>query len=255
MTVGKKVKDAMPDQPRKSSSSKKAKNPSASDPILSLGRKLVAALKVDDDDLLSHWMAHHIAELITECEMGDAAGSKAAKERCSSSILDLWAHRASLTGTSKPFQELAPIIETLRTLDPEGEHLFYRRMMPNAEGAENEETTRWLNFAKNCDVIARMLIGAAINKASECAGDSASGWADAASNAGLASDFDVQISYIIESRLNEDARANGRQVKDLKNRIKKLDAFSAIASALRADFHKLVVDLESAGQLKSKARD
>jgi hypothetical protein len=234
----------MPDQPRKSSFSKKGKNPSASDPILSLGRKLVAALKSDDDDLLSQWMAHYIAELIADCDTTDAARSKAAKERCASAILDLWGHRASLTGVSKPFQELAPIIETLRTLDPEGEHLLYRRMMPNTGRAPNEETTKWLNFAKNCDAIARMLIGIGINKASEHAGGNASEWAGAASDAGLGLDLDVQISDFLDNRLSDMVRANERRTRQLRGRLEKLESFSAMVSALRTDMEKQIEDLE-----------
>jgi hypothetical protein len=199
-------------------------------------------------------MAHHIAELIAECDTGDAAGSRAAKERCASAILDLWAHRASLTGASKPFQELAPIIETLRSLDPEGEHLFYRRMMPNAGGAANEETTRWLNFAKNCDAIARMLIGIGIDKASEHAADDAWEWADAASKAGLGSDFDIQISDFLDSRLNDAARADERRIRELKGRIEKLESFSAMASALRTDLQKQLENLEGADASQSDSQ-
>ena len=197
-------------------------------------------------------MAHHIAELMAECDAADDATSGAAKERCAAAILELWSYRASLTGTSKPFQDLAPIIETLRALDPDGEHLFYRRMIPNAEAAANEETTRWLNFAKNCDAIARMLIGIGIDKASEHAGDSASVWADAASKAGLPSDFDIQISDFLDRRLSDAARANERRVRDLKSRIEKLETFLAVASGLRVDFRKQLVDLESAGRLQPK---
>jgi hypothetical protein len=190
-------------------------------------------------------MAYHIAELIAECETADAATNKVAKERCAAAIMELWSHRASLTGTSKPFQDLAPIIETLRALDPEGEHLFYRRMIPDAEGAASKETMRWLNFAKNCDAIARILIGIGIDKASEHAGDGASSWADAASKAGLASDFDIQISDFLDRRLNEDARVNERRIGDLKGRIEKLEAFSAMASALRSDLQKQIEELSS----------
>lgn len=192
-------------------------------------------------------MAHHIAELIAECDAADPDARKAAKQRCAFAILELWSHRASLTGTSKPFQDLAPIIETLRALDPEAEQLFYRRMIPSIEGTANEEATKWLSFAKNCDAIARMLIGIGIDKASEHAGDAASDWADAASKAGLA-DLDIQISEFLDERLSENSRANRRRVEDLKKRIEKLDSFQAMASALRAEFEKMVDDLESSDQ-------
>jgi len=124
-------------------------------------------------------MAHHIAELIAECDAADPDASKAAKQRCATAILELWSHRASLTGTSKPFQDLAPIIETLRALDPEAEQLFYRRMIPSVEGAVNEETAKWLGFAKNCDVIARILIGSKRCSQATCACGRSSSMRDA----------------------------------------------------------------------------
>lgn len=196
-------------------------------------------------------MAHHIAELIADCDTAGPIASKAAKERCATAILELWSHRASLTGTSKPFHNLAPIIETLRALDPEAEQLFYRRMIPSVEGTANEETTKWLSFAKDCDAIARVLIGIGIDKASEHAGHAASEWANSASQAGLV-DFDIQIVGFLQERLSENERANRRRVEDLKNRIEKLDAFSAMASALRADFQKMLADLDRPDRLQSK---
>lgn len=223
-----------------------------SDPILSLGRKLVAALKADDDDLLSQWMAHHIAELIAECETVDPATSNAAKERCATAILELWAHRASLTGASKPFQDLVPIIETLRLLNPEGEHLFYRRMFPSSECSTSEDAMRWLTFSKNCDAIARMLIGIGIDKAAEHAGEAASEWVNVASKAGLI-DFDIQISELLYNRLNERSSVDRRRVEDMKKRIEKLDSFEVMASELRAEFEKIVSDLESSDQPKDAA--
>jgi len=198
-------------------------------------------------------MAHHIAELIAECDGGGAAKSKAVKERCAAAILDLWAHRASLTGASRPFQDLAPIIETLRALDPEAEHLFYRRLFPNCDISASEETAKWLNFAKNCDAIARMLINIGVDRAAEHASDVASGWAEAASQAGLASDLDIQISDLLDGRLSEEARDSERRVLDLEGRIKKLDAFSDLASELRADLKRQLTALEEALNISSSA--
>lgn len=198
-------------------------------------------------------MAHHIAELIAECDAADPDVSRAAKQRCATAILELWSHRASLTGASKPFQDLAPIIETLRALDPEAERLFYRGMIPSAEGAANGETTKWLSFAKNCDAIARVLIGIGIDKASEHAGHAASEWAKSASKAGLI-DFDIQIVGFLEERLNENSRAKERQMQDLRGRIEKIEAFSDMASALRAEFQKKLADLESSDHPASDTR-
>jgi hypothetical protein len=61
----------------------------------------------------------------------------------------------------------------------------------------------------------------------------------------LASDFDIQISDFLDRRLNEDARVNERRIGDLKGRIEKLEAFSAMASALRSDLQKQIEELSS----------
>ena len=127
-------------------------------------------------------------------------------------------------------------------------------MIPSPEGAANEETTKWLSFAENCDAIARMLIGIGIDKASEHAGHAASEWANLASKAGLV-DFDVQIIGFLEERLNENSRAKERQMQDLRARIEKVEAFSDMASALRAEFQKKLADLESSDHPKPETSE
>jgi hypothetical protein len=57
--------------------------------------------------------------------------------------------------------------------------------------------------------------------------------------------IDIQISDFLDRRLNEDARVNERRIGDLKGRIEKLEAFSAMASALRSDLQKQIEELSS----------
>jgi uncharacterized protein YbaP (TraB family) len=97
------------------------------------------------------------------------------------------------------------------------------------------------------------LINIGVDRAAEHAGDVASGWAEAASQAGLASDLDIQISDLLDGRLNEEARDSERRVRDLEGRIKKLDAFSDLASELRTDLKRQLTALEEALNISSSA--
>lgn len=59
--------------------------------LLRMGQDIVDGMEsAEDGDVLSQWMAHHLADLI------DRAGDDAvAREECVALILDLWRHRAS----------------------------------------------------------------------------------------------------------------------------------------------------------------
>ena len=84
--------------------------------VLGLGRHLVCELGFEDGvDTLGRWMAHHLAELISEAENGSTAvrRTKARKEAVAT-ILKIWDHRTSLPGKAYP---LAPYRDVLRVID------------------------------------------------------------------------------------------------------------------------------------------
>jgi hypothetical protein len=62
--------------------------------ILSLGNKLVEELKLaDSNDTLSRWMAHYLAELMTQAESATGEAKANLEKQCFETILKIWANR------------------------------------------------------------------------------------------------------------------------------------------------------------------
>ena len=124
-----------------------------SEAIIELGKRLVTQLSINDQDILSSWMAHHIAELIKEAEQ--CADDSAATEACSTAILSLWGHRSALPEHLRPLGELEPVLRTIVALDVNNdEHHFYGTALREAAVADVEGDAReWLDLAIGLDVL------------------------------------------------------------------------------------------------------
>ena len=81
--------------------------------MLALGTHLVNELGLSDStDTLGRWLAHHLAELISEAD--SASGPKSRREasrRATDTILKLWAHRRDLPGAATPLAPFREILE------------------------------------------------------------------------------------------------------------------------------------------------
>jgi hypothetical protein len=85
---------------------------------LELGKTLVSELKLEESrDTLARWLAHHVAELISDAEKaGTARVRKEAANQAVETILKIWSHRANLPGNADPlapYRNLAQILEAL----------------------------------------------------------------------------------------------------------------------------------------------
>src|SRR5215213_835568 len=85
---------------------------------LELGRLITQQLGGDRPDVLSRWMAHHVAELIVDAErQRDSPAGRAIRARVAEAILQLWTHRLSVESHLNPFGDLKSVAHTLRTLN------------------------------------------------------------------------------------------------------------------------------------------
>jgi hypothetical protein len=83
--------------------------------ILKLGNKLVAELNAAGiDDVLSTWMAHHLAESINRAEKAPAESKAELESECVDLILKLWANRATLPRRARPLCALEPAATLLK---------------------------------------------------------------------------------------------------------------------------------------------
>lgn len=87
---------------------------------MELGKTIVSELGLDPGvDTLGRWMAHHIAELITDAESAPDPEAKRTKEaQAVEAISRLWQHRSAYDNRINPLHELQPVLQVLRTLDP-----------------------------------------------------------------------------------------------------------------------------------------
>lgn len=93
---------------------------------LELGKLLVSEVSDHgNEDTLTVWLMHYIAELITtaETETTSSTGRIAKKEACET-ILRLWEHRATLSGRANPMREYERALSLLHKLSNEGYFVF-----------------------------------------------------------------------------------------------------------------------------------
>ena len=206
--------------------------------IIELGKKLVDELELNDSvDTLSRWMAHHIAELIYDAEhCTDDIVRTAKQAEIRDSIWSFWSNRYELPIGTRPFQELEPILRTLKDLDPENEQpRFFSpyRDLINVE-KETSEVQKWLTAAKDIDSAAKILIDYCLSLAAENAIDKSQEWVKLAQKAGLDEDVDLLEICIFQLRGNpaNTDDTNNAQRRILEKRQKRLEAFLLLGSQL-----------------------
>ena len=71
--------------------------------VIDLGKVLVKELGFEPSyDTLSKWLAHYIAELITNLESEEGDKKIQSQQHCFETILTLWQHRSSFANGNRP---------------------------------------------------------------------------------------------------------------------------------------------------------
>ena len=210
------------------------------DEILALGRKLVYELDMEPRvDTLARWMAHYVAELIDAAANAPLAERAASQKRCFDAILELWSHRAELPNGKRPFENLEPILRALEGLGPEDETpRFFRSIRSTiVESNENSQTQSLLEFVRNLDLTARILIGYHLAEAARSATDKSKEWVVLAKKAGIDLDaIGVVIQFVsskADSKMEPDLGRLEREL--LQDRIKRLEIFTEMVTVVSED--------------------
>ncbi|MBU0525852.1 MAG: hypothetical protein KJ945_07260 [Gammaproteobacteria bacterium] len=99
--------------------------------ILALGQAIVRELELDDrGEVLQRWLAHHLAELITEAERADGTAKGMAQQRAVELVLKLWTHRRALPERVDPLGGYREAISVLSRLKPEANPWARFRQIP-----------------------------------------------------------------------------------------------------------------------------
>lgn len=143
--------------------------------VLNLGKLLVKELGLEPGvDTLSRWMAHYIAQQMTEIETSSGADKQAAEEKCFESILKLWKHRAYYQIGDKPFENFEPIFQTLDRLNPDHEEPFYfhsEYAVRDKSGNTDDVVKQYLLMATQIDKVVRVWLKFIFQHAAEQAID------------------------------------------------------------------------------------
>jgi hypothetical protein len=212
--------------------------------VIDLGKRLIAQLKLGDDEL-THWMAHVLAERIHNAETAPPEERVAAQNSCAELVLQLWSQRYSLPTRLRPLKKLEPLLRTLDSLDASKGPRF-RFMHELAAGVEVEQdVAKVLNFAVNLDDAARILVQHFLATATEQASDELKPWIESAVDADADVDLEVRILNFVDGGLARSAD-DARLVREtMKNKIQKLEIFASLAISHAADLrakHNLLAD-------------
>ncbi|GAA3922687.1 hypothetical protein GO495_02190 [Chitinophaga oryziterrae] len=95
--------------------------------ILTLGKLIVKQLDADDDnDMLSRWMAHYLAEKMTLLEsVTTVEHREALRKECFELILNLWEQRWHYPEGKQPLRNFDHILAVLERLEPDASQPFY----------------------------------------------------------------------------------------------------------------------------------
>ena len=210
---------------------------------IELGRRLTKELGLDQSvDTLGRWMAHYLAELIENTKKGSAEERSEKMRACCEAILSLWKHRQNLPDGRRPFQDLEAMIRTLASLDPENSTPRYFPSTRTAADLSNEtdETRTLLELIEALDHSARILIRYCMSQAAETAIDKSAEWVRLAEAAGAKEGVEFPVVRVIFQDKAEDPPSdeNAQARERTENRIKRLEAFSRMATEVASTWRK-----------------
>ncbi|RYD50762.1 MAG: hypothetical protein EOP52_13140 [Sphingobacteriales bacterium] len=201
------------------------------DEVLALGEAIVQKLKIkSDDDLLSEWMAHFLAERLSHYKKASLDDKRLLEPEICDLVLKFWKHRSYFPRGQRPFEQFAPVLQALESLDPttsEGRYFRYQ-IFENEDKNIPDEIQQWVKFAMSVDSASQAII-------SFCIGVAVSGIDNPDKEllelAGLSKselDLDTYIRLIEVGKLVEENPKDKRKQKlvDMRNKIKALASLS-----------------------------
>lgn len=211
--------------------------------VLDLGRKIADELGDElNQDTLSRWMGHYIAELVKSVENAPASNRAELSAQCCNEILKLWSHRSSLPGQMRPFQNFDSVFRVLESLDPDkGESMFFSfRSSVNIADGEPKEVKIWLQRACKIDDIARSLISYCIGKAAKLTLEKEQDWVKLANETSAKTEFDLlAINRILGYTRSKNKKSDEEIHKDtVLNLIERTAEFRNLARSIISDLRQ-----------------
>ena len=106
--------------------------------VLALGERIVRQLELaDHGTVLVRWMAHHLAEVLTEAKDSTGPEKADAKARAADLVLRIWSHRQALPDRATPLGAYRKAIDVLERMMPDA-NPWIRRQSTGYEALLNE---------------------------------------------------------------------------------------------------------------------
>jgi hypothetical protein len=219
--------------------------------IISLGKHLAEELeRGEHPDTLSRWMAHYIAQLITEAENSTGIKKKAIEKECFNTILKLWEYKSSFPDGKKPFERFEVIFKTLEKLSPDNRNMFfYENQQENIP--DDDIIKQLMKAIQIIDEAARVWIEYILKDAAELASDEKiKKWLTIAIPTKKRDEANIYFG-ILKPDDNDDLKSRIKEnIKHLESRIKQLEAFGAYNEMIHTSFTNQITLLK--GMLKNK---
>jgi hypothetical protein len=204
------------------------------DNAIQLGKLLIDELgKNRDPDILSGWISHYIAELISKIESESGEAKQKAKATCFDAIMKLWDHRYSKTVGFSGIRNFEAIFDTLEKISPENPRAIYFDS-DEIEDEDSEEVAELVNFAQSLDRITRRLLRKVLNLAAQAAsGENTNQLVEAA--AAICIPNDLRSIQLILQYGDDDKE---KEPSELENCIAEMEAFAELTTSLAQNLKK-----------------
>ncbi len=207
--------------------------------------------------MLSHWMAHHIAELINNVRELRGENQRKAKKECREAILALWKHRGDFPESKRPYGEVEPIIRAIASLDPErevGRHFRYPRQ--TTRGDAKPEIEKWLDAAEAVDLSAKVIIRDFLKEATKGNSKTLGSWLEASEKAGVEPEAPERILRFIFEVGERGGTPEAETIlkESLEKKLARLETFAKCAEEISEGIKKQLSDLESRRSGGKKSR-
>ncbi|KTS07558.1 hypothetical protein NS283_01165 [Microbacterium testaceum] len=129
------------------------------------------------DDVLSQWMAHHLAQRLTALDHVAPSERKRAEDEVADLILRIWEHGRQEGFVHDPVRLSASVARAVAKLDPEPDDLYYQAFgfIPRPENSDTE-VDKYLRLAVLLDRDVGRLIRSLIVYAATVAEDHEAEW-------------------------------------------------------------------------------
>jgi hypothetical protein len=210
-----------------------------SEAVIALGKRLVVQLNAADD-VLTSWMAHHVANLIAHAEAAPPAEKAAAEDACARAILSLWRHRSVLPEHLRPLEEVQAVLRTLAFLDLDPNDIrYYRSPMEKAVLAKVQgDAKQAIEIALGVDYTARVLIRMLLRQAAAGAAESLESWVKLAHAAGAEDAGEEKLLAFLQTEEGATTPGYGSARAALEDRAARLEAFANAAVAEANDLRQ-----------------